>query len=71
MSKTGKPSSEVKGNWQQCRQLIEPRVAAGTINSEEDGWLYEQDLRTATISSRGEWHSPSTDSVLSRNLRKS
>ncbi|MDJ0519269.1 MAG: hypothetical protein QNJ74_24430 [Trichodesmium sp. MO_231.B1] len=42
LSKTGKPSSEVKENWQQCRELIELRLAAGeTINSEEDGWLYE------------------------------
>ncbi|NEP87368.1 MAG: tetratricopeptide repeat protein [Okeania sp. SIO2C2] len=42
LSKTNKPSSEVKENWQQCRQLIVSRLAAGeTIHSEEDGWLYE------------------------------
>ena len=35
-------SSQAKPNWQQCRELIELRLAAGeTINSEEDGWLYE------------------------------
>lgn len=37
-----KLSSKVKENWQQCRQLIESRLAKGElINSEEDGWLYE------------------------------
>nr|WP_293094530.1 tetratricopeptide repeat protein [Okeania sp. SIO2F4] len=42
LSKTNKQSSEVKENWQQCRELIELRLAAGeTINSEEDEWLYE------------------------------
>ncbi|NEO55847.1 MAG: tetratricopeptide repeat protein [Okeania sp. SIO3B5] len=42
LSKTDKPSSEVKENWQKCRQLIESRLAVGeTINSEEDEWLYE------------------------------
>ncbi|NEQ76941.1 MAG: tetratricopeptide repeat protein [Okeania sp. SIO2C9] len=42
LSRTNKPSSKVKENWQQCRQLIESRLAAGeTINSEEDEWLYE------------------------------
>ncbi|NER04144.1 MAG: hypothetical protein F6K17_16760 [Okeania sp. SIO3C4] len=42
LSKTDKSSSKVKENWQQCRQLIESRLPAGeTINSEEDGWLYE------------------------------
>ncbi|NEO55479.1 MAG: hypothetical protein F6K54_21835 [Okeania sp. SIO3B5] len=40
--KTGKPLSEVKENWQQCRQLIKSRLAAGeSINSEEYEWLYE------------------------------
>nr|WP_293135167.1 hypothetical protein [Okeania sp. SIO3I5] len=33
--------------------------------------LLLQDLCRTTISSRGEWHSPSTDSVLFKNLRKS
>ncbi|NET15568.1 MAG: hypothetical protein F6K08_23400 [Okeania sp. SIO1H6] len=30
-----------------------------------------QDLRITTISCRGEWHSPATDSVLPNNLRNS
>ena len=42
LSKTDQLSSKVKENWQQCRQLIELRLAGGdTISSEEDGWLYE------------------------------
>ncbi len=37
-----KQSSQAKRYWQQCRQLIESRLAAGeTINPEEDRWLYE------------------------------
>ena len=37
-----KQFSEAKQYWQQCRQLIESRLAAGeTINPEEDRWLYE------------------------------
>ncbi|NEP05442.1 MAG: hypothetical protein F6K34_11810, partial [Okeania sp. SIO4D6] len=40
--RTDKSSSKVKENWQQCRQLIESRLAAGeAINSEEDEWLYK------------------------------
>ncbi len=41
-------SSQVKQNWQKCRQLIESRLAAGEmINPEEDQWLHEakQQLR--------------------------
>ncbi|MGK7943600.1 MAG: hypothetical protein AB4058_03945 [Microcystaceae cyanobacterium] len=42
LSRTDKPSSKVKEIWQQCRELIESRLAGGElINSEEDEWLYE------------------------------
>jgi len=38
----GEESSQVRLNWQQCRELIESRLAAGeAINSEEQQWLYE------------------------------
>ncbi|MGK7935247.1 MAG: tetratricopeptide repeat protein [Xenococcaceae cyanobacterium] len=37
-----KQSSQAKQYWQECRQLIESRLAAGaSINPEEDRWLYE------------------------------
>ncbi|NET24083.1 tetratricopeptide repeat protein [Okeania sp. SIO1I7] len=40
--RTDKSSFKVKESWQQCRQLIESRLAAGeTIYSEEYGLLYE------------------------------
>ncbi len=42
LQKKDKQSSQAKQDWQQCRQLIESRLAAGeTINPEEDRWLYE------------------------------
>ena len=42
LSKTNQLPSKVKENWQQCRQLIELRLAGGeTISPEEDRWLYE------------------------------
>ena len=42
LQKEDKQFSQAKQYWQQCRQLIESRLAAGeTINPEEDRWLYE------------------------------
>ena len=42
LQKEDKQFSQAKQYWQQCRQLIESRLAAGeTINFEEDRWLYE------------------------------
>ena len=42
LSRTDKLSFKVKENWQECRQLMESRLAVGdTISPEEDGWLYE------------------------------
>lgn len=42
LQNTAPESSQVKLNWKQCRKLIKFRLEAGvTINSEEDGWLYE------------------------------
>jgi hypothetical protein len=42
LEKKDEQSSQATQYWQQCRQLIESRLAAGeTINPEEDRWLYE------------------------------
>ena len=35
-------TSQAKRYWQECRELIEKRLASGEeINPEEDSWLYE------------------------------
>ena len=42
LSSTDEKSSGTQKTWQQCRELLESRLAAGeSINPEEDTWLYE------------------------------
>ncbi|MDY7003830.1 MAG: sigma-70 family RNA polymerase sigma factor [Cyanobacteriota bacterium] len=57
---------------QECiESAVESREQVNRKIQGIDTILTEQDLRQTSISSRGEWHSPSTDSVLPKNLPKS
>ena len=39
---SAKKPSQAKQYWQECRELIEKRLASGEeINPEEDSWLYQ------------------------------
>lgn len=62
----------VEAEKQECvESVVESREQVNRKIQGIDTILTEQDLRQTSISSRGEWHSPSTDSVLSKNLPKS